>query len=419
MNKRGNYKSFSNYYIITPMKFVIFHGAFGNPDEQWFPELKEKLEILGQKVLSPQFPVENWQEITNAGPSTTAQRQNLYNWLTTFEMEVIPFLGKDYKACFIGHSLSPVFILHAVAKFNIQLDSAIFVSPFLTALKSKEFWQFDLVNGSFYKDDFDWDRLRKLIPVSYVLYSDNDPYVNKNYSLEFSSKMGSSTIEVKRAGHMNAEMNLNEFPLVFELCKSRLDLSLYQKYLAHRRELFSVDYEKGKTEEIIYLTPKEVFDEGVFHFRNLKKSGFCTLYTGSTFWDTQSLYMKEARKAAKRTKNLTRVYLVENMKDLERKGLLEQLKLDISSDTKVYFCMLKDVKDKLPETDFSIWDDDYTCFVRFDKGKKATEVILTSRKIDLKAAENWKKEILKHAVRIDDLDDIASFISKYLGANSF
>ena len=211
---------------------------------------------------------------------------------------------------------------------------------------------------------------------------------------------------------MNAEVNLNEFPLVLELSKSRLDLTLYQKYIAHRRELFSVDYDKGKTEEIIYLSPKEVFDEGVFHFRNLKKGGFCTLYTGTEFWDVQSLYMKEARKAAKRTKNFTRVYLIEEIKDLNRTGLIEQIKLDIESDTKVYFCLLKDVINIIPETDFGIWDDEYICLVRFDKKNKANEVILNSRKTDINKAQKWQTLILNKAIRINNLEAINSFIKK-------
>ncbi|MBI2622163.1 hypothetical protein HYW66_00820, partial [Candidatus Microgenomates bacterium] len=46
------------------MKFIIFHGAFGSPEGNWFPELKEKLVVLGQEVIVPEFPVENWEEVS-------------------------------------------------------------------------------------------------------------------------------------------------------------------------------------------------------------------------------------------------------------------------------------------------------------------------------------------------------------------
>src|SRR3989338_11564243 len=213
------------------MQFVIIHGAFGGPEENWFPELGEKLESLGQKVVIPQFPVDEWDEVTKNGPKITSKNQTLHNWLNTFE-KVLTDLNQKDKLCFVGHSLGPLFTLHALEKYNIQLDSAIFVSPFLS-LPDDKYWQVHLVNKSFYRTDFDFTRLKRLIPLSYVLYSDNDPYVDKKYSLDFAKNLGSSPIQVLSAGHMNSEVNLNEFPLVLELCKSRLDLSLYQKYLYH------------------------------------------------------------------------------------------------------------------------------------------------------------------------------------------
>ena len=239
------------------MKFVIFHGSFGSPEGNWFPELEENLRLFGQEVIVPKFPIEDWSEITKTGPSQPTKNQKLNNWLNIFENEVLRTTKNGEKLCFVGHSLGPLFILHVVDKYNIKLDSAIFVSPFIGSLGGQ--WQIEHVNKSFYKKDFDWKKLKDLIPISYVLYSDNDPYVPKNYSLKFAEKLDSSVIPIQKAGHMNVEVNLNEFPLVLELCKSRLDLSLYQKYISHRRELYHIPYVKGKGEEVIYLSPKEVF----------------------------------------------------------------------------------------------------------------------------------------------------------------
>ena len=320
------------------MKFVVFHGAFGSPDGNWFPELKEKLEHLGQDVIVPRFPVDNWDEIIKAGPCAKAKNQSLDSWIAAFDKVVKGFRKSD-KLCFVGHSLAPLFILHVVEKYSIKLDCAIFVSPFLRPLND---WRFDIVNRSFYKEGFDFSKLQKFIPVSYVLYSDNDPYVDKRYCVEFAEKLGSSQILVKRAGHMNSEVNLNEFPLVYELCKTRIDLSLYQRYLEHRRELYEVPYVRSKSEEVIYLEPDEVFAEGVFHFRNLRREGFCTFFTGTKFWDTQSKYMEEARKAAGRVE-LARVFVVDKVSDLERPILLEQIKLDMAAGIGVYLCMWEDI----------------------------------------------------------------------------
>lgn len=199
------------------MQFVLFHGSFGSPDGNWFPYLKRKLESLKQKVIALQFPVEDWEEINKKGPQYTPILQNLNSWFKTFA----PLYQKIKKKnlCFIGHSLGPLFILHLVDKYDLKLESAIFVSPFMRKLN---IWQFDLVNKTFYKTDFNFRKLKKLIPFSYTLYSDNDPYVPKKESLLFARNLGSSSIEIKNGGHLNAEAGFFSFPLVFELCKTRL-----------------------------------------------------------------------------------------------------------------------------------------------------------------------------------------------------
>lgn len=388
------------------MKFVIFHGSYGNPEENWIPELRDSLLALGQEVMVPAFPCDDWDEVCKAGPGTHSKKQSLNSWLKVFEDEVLPQITTDDKLCFVGHSIAPVFILHVVSKFNLQLDSAIFASPFMDDIGG-EYWQFLVANETFYVHDFDWDKLHNLIPTSYVLYSDNDPYIDQKFFLDFGSKMKSSMIMVKRAGHLNASANLNEFPLILELCKSRMDLSLYQKYLGHRRELYGVNYIK-KSEEIIYLKANEIFDEGIFKFRNLKNHGFCTLFTKTVFWDTQSLYMSESRKAAKRMGDLTRVFVVSNLSELSRPLLEEQVKLDIASDIKVYFVMESEIKNITQNPDFGVWDYEYLCTV----DSESNEAQLSSRKQDIEKGREWEEKILQVATRIKDADkDIKNFIN--------
>jgi predicted alpha/beta hydrolase family esterase len=187
------------------MKFVIFHGSYGNPEGNWFMDCKNTLVSLGQDVIVPRFPVDDWEEITKNGKEIPPSNQNLENWIKIFD-PIAKSLQKKEKLCFVGHSLGPLFILHIVSKFNIQLDSAIFVSPFLNTLHRA--WQIDHVNASFYKTDFD---------------SDNDPYVPINKVLNFAKLLNSSLIEVRNGGHMNTEFGFTSLPLVTELCKIRID----------------------------------------------------------------------------------------------------------------------------------------------------------------------------------------------------
>ncbi|MEK7073742.1 MAG: alpha/beta hydrolase, partial [Patescibacteria group bacterium] len=226
------------------MKFLLFHGAFGSPGSNWLPELKDKLESLGQEVIAPAFPVETWEYITRTGDKISSQQQNLDNWLAEFD-KVYKTFRKGEKLVFIGHSLGPLFILHIVERYNIKVDCAIFVCPFLEKLHKS--WQIDHVNQSFYKTNFDFRKLKKLIPVSYVLYSNDDPYVDQKYSELFGNALASSMILLKRAGHMNSEVNLNDFPLIMDLCITRLELPLYQRYLSLKEKLGLTEYvEKTK-----------------------------------------------------------------------------------------------------------------------------------------------------------------------------
>jgi hypothetical protein len=200
------------------MKFVIFHGSFGSTTGNWFPWLKKELEKLNQQVILEQFPVDDYEIITKNGPSIPSRNQNLHNWFKTFEKKFLPKINKGDKLIFIGHSLAPVFILHLVYKYNLKLESGIFVSPFLTFLNKKKVWQFDHVNSSFYKTNFNFKKLKKLIPNSYVIYGDNDPYVDKKFPLDFANKMNSKIITVKKGGHLNQEFGYTKFPLIFNIC---------------------------------------------------------------------------------------------------------------------------------------------------------------------------------------------------------
>lgn len=211
------------------MKFILIHGAFSSPRNNWLPELKDKLESLGQEVVAPSFPVDTWDAVTKFGQSVPSKKQNLNNWITEFD-KIYKTFRKGEKLCFIGHSLGPLFILHLVERYNIKLDSAFFVCPFLTKLSKS--WQIDHVNESFYKSDFDFVTIRKSIHISYSIYAKDDPYVPLKSARTFAMNMKSEIIESETGMHFNSEANCTSFPLIFELCKTRLQKGIKQNYFS-------------------------------------------------------------------------------------------------------------------------------------------------------------------------------------------
>lgn len=395
------------------MIFILFHGAFGSPEGNWFPKLKNKLESLGHTVLSPQFPIDDEKKLTKTGPKVIKLRQNLSNWLNTFDSfyKTIP---KDEKLCFVGHSLGCLFILHIVARYNIKLDSAIFVGPFLDCLPT-EVWPYTKIIESFQKKDFDSEVLKQFIPTSYVLYSDNDPYVSNKQSFEFAQLLNSSTIMLRSAGHMNMEVSLDEFSLVFDLCLTRLSLGFTHKYqsLNLKKTAFEYIFSHKEGGEI-NLEPKETYNKGIFNFQNIKDYGFATLFTGlKDLWDPHSQYMEYARTAAKRMKRFVRVILVEKLEDLDDPLWRGQMKADIASGIKIYLVLYDQIKDKVPEPDFGLWDNDYVAINKFNwKTRKITSFVFNSTNKMITTAQKWQKTILKGAFPVKDVPkDIKRFIN--------
>ena len=379
------------------MKFVILHGSFGSKDGNWFPQLKEKLELLNQEVILEQFPVDDWNKVLEIGKKYGPTKQNLKDWLMTFEKKIFPRI-KDDKVVVVAHSLGPLFLLHVVEKFSIKIDAAIFVSPFLYIPPNEKLWPIDLVNKSFYKQEFDFKILKERIPLSYVLYADNDPYVPIDKALEFADKLGSAKIPVLGGGHLNAEVNLNEFPLVLELCKSRINLSLYQKYLAFLSEYHPSELIKKGVGRALLMPASELTKEGVFHFNHLQRGGFCTLPVNKmNYWkEKQSAYMKAGRKAARRGVKIKRVYIIDKEEDIDRiAGLREMMEEDKKSGIEVYFCLRKDVSPEVREGDFGIWDGDYVCTVYHRKN--GVEFGLDSRESYLSEVNKWQELIMRVA----------------------
>lgn len=194
------------------MQCVILHGSFGNIHENWFMWLKEELEKQGHTVFLEQYPVDSWTDIEKAGKNNINTIENLTSWTAFFEEHTLPKIDKTKDLVFFGHSLSPVFILHLVDRFNLRVKGLIVASPFMESLNNEQTWPFDVVNRTFYKTNFNWEKLRKLIFHSYVIYGTKDPYVPTHLPISFAHNLGSELIPVVGGGHLGGEYT--KFPLI-------------------------------------------------------------------------------------------------------------------------------------------------------------------------------------------------------------
>lgn len=394
------------------MIFVLFHGAFGSAEGNWFPALKSQLESLGQTVFVPQFPTD--QEDKMEEGVNEPENQTLEKWLGAFE-PIRQQLPLNEKLCFVGHSLGAIFVLRLIEKYHIQLDSAVFVGAFLDCLP-EEVWPFTKIIPRFQKTDFDPEQMKKLIPVSYVLYSDTDPYVPNRQSIMFAKAIGGSVIPLREAGHMNMEVNLDEFSLILDLCLTRLDISYAEKYKFLKQKMGAFEFvQKSRGAGHISFDSEEAINFKLFRFQNVKESGYATLYTGlKKLQMAHSSYMEYAREAAKRMKTFERVVVLKNKKDLKDADTVEQIRADLNSGIKVYICLYESIKDQVPEPDFGIWDDRYIVINQFDKKSgKPTNTVISSNNKEIAKVKNWWKAVKDGSSPINSVEkDISLFLRK-------
>ena len=177
--------------------YVIIHGSYGSPFENWFSWLYKELTKDGKEVLVPQFP---------CGKGI----QNYKNWEKVLDAYKHLF---SEKTTFIGHSLSPAFIVDYLISNNLKVKDLIFAAPFYGLIQIPDF---DEVNLPFFIKR-DLKKVAKLSNRRVCFISKTDPYVPNTLSLEFAKKIDAETILVDNAGHFNTEAGYDKFEALYNL----------------------------------------------------------------------------------------------------------------------------------------------------------------------------------------------------------
>lgn len=181
---------------VDAPRAIMVHGTKGHPSGNWFPWLAKELERAGWQVIRPQFP--------------TPENQTVEGYFKVWRKEVGRSLGKDV---YVGHSSGPAFLLRVLEKNARPIRAAFFVAPFIRDLGDEEF---DRLNGNFYRDPFNWDKIKQNCERFFVYASDDDPYVPLARSREMADCLGASLTLVKGAKHFSAENNYWSFPRLLE-----------------------------------------------------------------------------------------------------------------------------------------------------------------------------------------------------------
>lgn len=187
--------------MISNYTFILVHGAYGSPDENWYPWLTSYLRENGAEVIIPRFP--------------TPEGQELKNWLKAFDSQ-IPEL--KFQTVLIGHSIGVGFILRKLERIDTEIKASFLVSGFSKQLGLPDF---DPINASFVGGKFNWAKIRRSCEKFFVYNSDNDPYVPLSCGQTIADELNAKFTVINKGGHINKAAGFDKFEILLQ------DLSSY------------------------------------------------------------------------------------------------------------------------------------------------------------------------------------------------
>ena len=122
---------------MSMRNYLIIHGSFGNPYNNWFPWLH--------------------QQLLNKNKLDTYRKARIFNSNTVV----------------IAHSIGCAFITKYLLNRNMIVSKLILVAPFNNYIVDSG--DYDYVNKTFYFDNL--ELVKDYVGEIICIYSDNDPYV--------------------------------------------------------------------------------------------------------------------------------------------------------------------------------------------------------------------------------------------------
>ena len=199
---RGIYKLKYNYIII--------HGTFGHPGENWFPWLAEEISKLDESgntskedILIPHFP-------SSAYADYDSWKSVIMGYIDS------GIVNKD--TIFICHSLGPLFISKILIEEQIKVKGLICVEAAANHLMGNE--SFDRINQTFFIPSWEYlDQVKQYIDFNYCFYTDNDPHIPYNILKTYVDHAATKAFFIEGAGHFNESSGYTKFPQLLELIK--------------------------------------------------------------------------------------------------------------------------------------------------------------------------------------------------------
>jgi uncharacterized protein len=189
-------------------KIYLVHGWSGNPNNAWFPWLREKLQQAGFQ--------------TNALVLPTPDDPDPETWPAALESVIHK---PDKETYLVGHSIGCQTIMRYLEKLpaGTQVGGVVFVAPFfdlfqLKTQEEKDIWA-KWKNIPINTDEFK-SKTKNIVSI----FSDNDADVDYDANAPLFEKLGSKIILEKNKGHFSDDAGVTELAIVLdELVKMTTD----------------------------------------------------------------------------------------------------------------------------------------------------------------------------------------------------
>jgi len=183
-------------------KVIIVHGWGGNPSGDWFPWLKEKLEVDSVEVVIPEMP--------------DTLHPAIDSWLSVLA-DVTGNIDED--TIFVGHSIGCQTILRFVEKLpeHIKIGGIILVAAWLHL--TDETWDEEYtkeIAKPWLETPINFEKIKNHTKNIVCIQSEDDPYVPVSDAKIFEEKLDAKIIFLKNFGHIAAEDGITELPEVLE-----------------------------------------------------------------------------------------------------------------------------------------------------------------------------------------------------------
>lgn len=157
----------------TKTKVLIIHGFEANGEDNWYPELKTKLEKEGCEVFAPSM--------------STTESPDFDSWMKELE----PFIEKmDENSVIVGHSLGSKAALHLLSRAKKQIKKVFLIASAIGNGPKRDWealrkaWPNADVDSlhKFWTREVDWSAVNKnLIKEARVILSKDDPWIDPEH----------------------------------------------------------------------------------------------------------------------------------------------------------------------------------------------------------------------------------------------